>query len=80
MNGRRTKRTLRALGMLLSALSLHQLGQADDATGGKYLNTNDNANPGTATFFQIGATVTVPTLTFPTAVDQDGSRKWESIQ
>jgi len=33
MNRKRAKQTLRALGMLLSALALHQLGVADDATG-----------------------------------------------
>ncbi len=63
MNRKRAKRTLRALGMLLSAISLHQLGLADDAKEGKYLITNDNQEINTATFFEIGGTPTAPTLT-----------------
>jgi hypothetical protein len=73
MNGKRAKQTLRALGMLLSALSLQQLGLADDAKAVKYLITNDNVNPNTATFYEIGGTLTAPTLTLLVAVGTGGA-------
>jgi 6-phosphogluconolactonase (cycloisomerase 2 family) len=73
MNTKRTKQTLRALGMLLSALSLQQLGLAQDAKGVKYLITNDNKNPNTATFYKIGGTQTAPVLTLLVAVGTGGA-------
>jgi 6-phosphogluconolactonase (cycloisomerase 2 family) len=73
MNRNRTKQALRTLGMLLSALSLHQLGLAQDVKGVKYLITNDNKSPNTATFFTIGGTQTAPTLTVLKEVGTGGN-------
>ncbi|HUE05385.1 MAG TPA: hypothetical protein VMR62_37915 [Bryobacteraceae bacterium] len=73
MNGKRARQTLRALSVLLSALSLHQFGLAQDAKEIKYLITNDNKSPNTATFYRIGGTATAPTLTLLVAVGTGGS-------
>jgi len=73
MNRKRAKQTLRALGMLLSVLCLHQIGLADDAKAVKYLITNDNVNPNTATFYEIGGNLTAPTLTLLVAVGTGGA-------
>src|SRR5580658_734531 len=73
MNQKGPKQNLRALGMLLSALSLNQLGLADDAKEGKYLIANDNQEINTATFFEIGGTPTAPTLTLLVAVETEGA-------
>jgi hypothetical protein len=73
MKPHRARKHLRALGMLLSALSMQQLSLAEDAKAVKYLITNDNKSPNTATFYKIGGTATAPTLTLKVAVGTGGS-------
>jgi 6-phosphogluconolactonase (cycloisomerase 2 family) len=75
------KKNLRGLGMLLSILPLHPLALADDATAAKYVITNDNKNPNTATFYKIGGTQTAPTLTLLVAAGTggDGASGWGSV-